>query len=113
MKAQAFADPSRAQYLMSKKTVEINPRHPIVVELLNQVKADAEVRLLLSAPCLSHDVLLAFLCSHLQSQSAANSAWLLYDVALLNSGFQIEDNGGFSSRIYSIMKEYVCFVAFS
>jgi HSP90 family molecular chaperone len=40
-----------------------------------------------------------------QSQSAANTAWLLYDVALLNSGFQIEDNGDFSSRIYSIMKE--------
>jgi HSP90 family molecular chaperone len=45
MKAQAFADPSRAQYLMSKKTLEINPRHPIVVELLSQVKADSEVRL--------------------------------------------------------------------
>ena len=49
MKAQAFADPTRAQYLLSKKTMEINPRHPIIAELLRQVTANAEVRL--SACC--------------------------------------------------------------
>merc|ERR1711871_1273220 len=37
MKAQAFADNQRGQYLLSKKTMEINPRHPIVSELNKRV----------------------------------------------------------------------------
>ena len=44
MKSQAFADPSRAQHLVSKKTMEINPRHPIIVELLARVNENKEVR---------------------------------------------------------------------
>ncbi len=44
MKSQAFADPSRAQHLLSKKTMEINPRHPIIVELLARVNENKEVR---------------------------------------------------------------------
>ena len=40
LKAQAFADPKRAQYLMSQKTLELNPRHPIVARLLERVEAD-------------------------------------------------------------------------
>merc|ERR1711991_832584 len=33
MQSQAFADTKRTQYLVSKKTMEINPRHPIMIEL--------------------------------------------------------------------------------
>ena len=44
MKSQAFADPSRAQHLVSKKTMEINPRHPIIVELLARVNENKDVR---------------------------------------------------------------------
>jgi len=81
VKAQAFSDPSRAQHLLSKKTVEINPRHPIIVELLKLVQENPE------------------------SESAKNTAWLLYDTALLNSGFQMEDSGEFSGRMFSLMKQ--------
>merc|ERR1712167_420120 len=40
MKAQAFADNKQAQYMVSKKTMEINPRHPIVIELNKLAKED-------------------------------------------------------------------------
>merc|ERR1711975_3867 len=42
MKSQAFADQKQASYMMSKKTMEVNPRHPIVIELNKQLKDDAE-----------------------------------------------------------------------
>lgn len=44
MRAQAFADPSKAQHMVSKKTMEINPRHPIIVELLQRVGDEKDVR---------------------------------------------------------------------
>ena len=39
-KAQAFGDPSKSQFLLAKKTMEINPRHPIIVELSKRAAAD-------------------------------------------------------------------------
>ena len=33
MKAQAFADPSRSKYMVAKRIMEINPRHPIMAQL--------------------------------------------------------------------------------
>merc|ERR1711933_277163 len=38
MKSQAFSDAKKSSYLFSKKTMEINPRHPIIIELNNRVK---------------------------------------------------------------------------
>jgi heat shock protein beta len=38
MKSQAFADAGKSQYLISKKTMEINPRHPLVIELNSLVE---------------------------------------------------------------------------
>jgi HSP90 family molecular chaperone len=83
MKSQAFADPSRAQHLVSKKTMEINPRHPIIAELLARVSEDKE------------------------SSTALDTAWLLFDTALLNSGFQMDDPKEFSTRMLHLMQQYV------
>lgn len=80
MKGQAFSDPTRAQYMVSKKTLEVNPRHPIVAELLKLVQDNAE------------------------SETAKNTAFLLYDTALINSGFSLEEAGQFSGRIFHLMK---------
>merc|ERR1712093_707199 len=82
MKSQAFADTKRSAFLMSKKTMEINPRHPIVVKL-NEIAGDDDKD---------------------DNAEAQNLAWLLFETASLNSGFQLEDPASFSQRMYNLMK---------
>jgi len=38
MKSQAFADQSKFEFMKSKRMFEINPRHPMIVELNSRVK---------------------------------------------------------------------------
>ena len=39
-RAQAFANQEKASsYMLAKKTLELNPHHPVIKELLNKVKA--------------------------------------------------------------------------
>merc|ERR1712147_338934 len=81
MKSQAFSDAKKSSYLFSKKTMEINPRHPIIIELNNKVSGDDEV-----------------------SEEVKDLALVLLDTALLSSGFHMEDAGDFSQRMYRVMK---------
>ncbi|KAA0151541.1 hypothetical protein FNF27_07113 [Cafeteria roenbergensis] len=81
MRSQAFADSSRSKFMASKKTMEINPRHPIVVEL-NRRATEAET----------------------PDEETANMAWALHDTAMLNSGFQMEDTKGFAQRMYRLLQ---------
>ena len=80
MRSQAFSDPSKASYMNSPRTMEVNPRHPIIAELNRQAKADPD------------------------GQSTADTAWLLYDTALLQSGFAQDDIDSFASRMFQTMK---------
>merc|ERR1712146_679262 len=80
MQSQAFADNKRTQYLVSKKTMEINPRHPIVVELLKRSEESPE------------------------DSDTKDLAWILHDTALLNSGFPVSDAKPFSGRMYRMLK---------
>jgi len=80
MRSQAFSDPSRAQYLNSQKTLEINPRHPIIAELNRQVQSSPE------------------------SGEVADTAWLLYDTALVQSGFAQDDTDAFAGRMFRTIK---------
>merc|ERR1712078_672992 len=80
MKRQAFADNKRTQYLVSKKTMEINPRHPIFVELLKRID---------EAP---------------EDEETKDLAWVMHDTALLNSGFPVSDAKQFSGRMYRMLK---------
>lgn len=76
MKAQTFANTDRINQMGSQRTMELNPRHPIVAELnsLVQEKPDDE--------------------------TTSDLAWLLYDTSLVASGFQQEDTDVFSERMY-------------
>merc|ERR1711937_612243 len=81
MKSQAFSDAKKSSYLFSQKTMEINPRHPIIRELNKRVSGDGEV-----------------------SEEVKDLALVLLDTALLSSGFHMEDAKDFSARMYRVMK---------
>lgn len=85
MKAQAFAHGQDVRGNMNIKTLEINPRHPFIQSLLEQVpdvddedaKAPIEVR---------------------------DALWSLLDTALLNGGYQINEGKAFSLRMMRSIK---------
>lgn len=80
MKAQAFADNQRNAFLFSRKTMEINPRHPIVIELNKRVSSEDG-----------------------GDDATKDLALLMYDTALLNSGFAMEDPTEFAARMYRVV----------
>jgi len=70
-RAQAFQNQDKAaNYMMAKKTLEINPHHSVMKELLNKVKNSVDGK------------------TDAQTEDLAS---LLYNMALLNSGFNIDD----------------------
>ncbi|KAA8583067.1 hypothetical protein FQN60_015613, partial [Etheostoma spectabile] len=80
MKAQALRDNSTMGYMMAKKHLEINPDHPIV-ETLRQ-KADADKN----------------------DKAVKDLVILLFETALLSSGFSLDDPQTHSNRIYRMIK---------
>ncbi|VDM60675.1 unnamed protein product [Angiostrongylus costaricensis] len=84
MKSQAYAkskDPTQDFYANQKKTFEINPRHPVVKELMRRVIADKE------------------------DQKAKDTALLLFETATLRSGYSLQDQVGFAERIESVLRQ--------
>jgi heat shock protein 90kDa beta len=79
MRAQTFTDEEQVRSMAAQRTLELNPRHPIVVELN---------KLVVEAP---------------SDESTRDLAYLLYDTALLASGFAQDDTEGFSDRMYRSM----------
>lgn len=84
MKSQAYAkskDPTQDFYANQKKTFEINPRHPVVKELMRRVIADKK------------------------DQKAKDTALLLFETATLRSGYSLQDQVGFAERIESVLRQ--------
>ena len=105
MKAQALRDSSSAGYMASKKTLEINPTHAIVVVL--REKADAnKVRTRPLTHCFFFCVYsrTVALFSLQGDKTVKDLVWLLYDTSLLVSGFSLDDPTVFASRIHRLIK---------
>ena len=80
MKAQALRDTSTMGYMAAKKHLEINPDHSIVETLRQKAEADKN------------------------DKAVKDLVILLYETALLSSGFTLDEPQVHASRIYRMIK---------
>merc|ERR1711897_115317 len=80
-KAQAFQNKEQISMMSGRKTLEINPNHPVVADLLSKVKTDKE------------------------DKAAQDTAQVLFQTALIESGYEIADPSALVNRVYRLMSK--------
>merc|ERR1712158_111754 len=81
MKAQAFQNKDQLSTMSGRKTLEINPKHPVIADLLSKVKADKE------------------------DKASLDTAQVLFQTALIESGYEIADPSALVNRVYRLMSK--------
>merc|ERR1711970_1188796 len=81
MKAQSFQNKDQIGMMSGRKTLEVNPNHPVIVDLLSKVKADKT------------------------DAAALDTAQVLFQTALIESGYDISDPTALVSRVYRLMSK--------
>merc|ERR1712242_692723 len=81
MKAQAFQNKDQLSMMSGRKTLEINPNHPVIADLLAKVKISKE------------------------DTAAVDTAAVLFQTALIESGYEIADPSVFVNRVYRLMSK--------
>merc|ERR1711976_601264 len=81
MRAQAFQNRDQISMMSGRKTLEVNPNHPVIVDLLSKVKADKE------------------------DKAAMDTAQVLFQTALIESGYEIADPSALVTRVYRLMSK--------
>merc|ERR1711904_582689 len=81
MKAQAFQNKDQISMMSGRKTLEVNAAHPVVIDLLAKVKEDKE------------------------NVAALDTAQVLFQTALIESGYEIADPSALVNRVYRLMSK--------
>merc|ERR1712056_146757 len=81
MKAQAFQNKDQLSMMSGRKTLEVNANHPVIVDLLSKVKGDKE------------------------DKAALDTAQVLFQTALIESGYEIADPSALVNRVYRLMSK--------
>merc|ERR1711975_137311 len=81
MKAQAFQNKEQISMMAGRKTLEINPNHPVVIDLMTKIKNDKE------------------------DAAALDTAQVLFQTALIESGYEVADPSALVNRVYRLMSK--------
>jgi len=79
VKAQTFADPMQLRMMSGSKTLEINPSHPIIKDLLAKIKENKD------------------------DPGAKHAAETLFTAGLLASGFDVDNPTDIASALYKVI----------
>merc|ERR1712134_153381 len=81
MKAQSFQNKDQVGMMSGRKTLEVNANHPVIVDLLAKVKSDKD------------------------NTAAVDTAQVLFQTALVESGYEIADPSALVNRVYRLMSK--------
>jgi len=79
MRAQAFQNKDQIQMMAGRKTLEVNGNHPVIYDLLQKIKDNKD------------------------DKKAQDTAELLFQTAMIESGYEMADPSDMAKRLYKMM----------